>query len=116
MSDTGKGTMARRQRKQQEIPGTEQPERPEIEEPAEDLRAITGELALLNERKRNAQRTLLEAMVAAGIKEHRYVDSDGTARRARLKETPKVQVERVKMPKETESASADGDDGDVEVS
>jgi hypothetical protein len=95
-----------RPKKQQEIPGTERVERPEIQEPAEDLRAITGEIATLNERKRNAQRTLIEACAAAGITVHKYLDDEGNERTVRITETPKVKIERAKAQK---SSSEDDD-------
>lgn len=92
-------------------------ERPEIEEPAEDLRAITGELAQLNERKRNAQGTLLAAMQASGVTLHKYVDADGKPRQARVKDKHTVCVERDKSAKAEDDAPGDGaDDGGVEVS
>lgn len=102
--------MGRRAR-QQDLPaeGLARVERPEIEEPAEDLRAITGELATLNERKRNAQNALLTAMLAVGITIHKYVDPDGKPRRARVKGKQTVCVER----DESADAQAGGDGGGV---
>lgn len=94
--------------------GFARPERPEIEEPAEDLRAIQIEVATLNERKRNAQATLLEAMQSAGIAEHRYLDEDGIERRAKVHIKPRAQVERVKVAKE--KADEGGGEESVEVS
>lgn len=89
--------MARR-KKQEDLPapGFARREVPEIEEPAEDLRAITGEIATLNERKRNAQAALLAAMQGAGVTIHKYLDSEGKPRQARIKDAPKVCVERDK--------------------
>jgi hypothetical protein len=89
-----------RTRRQLEVPGTERVERPDIEDPAEDLRVIQLEVATLNERKRNAQAALLEAMTSAGITEHRYLDSDGIERSAKVHTKPRAQVERVKTKKE----------------
>lgn len=93
-------------------------ERPEIEEPAEDLRAITGEIATLNERKRNAQSALLGNMQAAGVKIHKYLDADGKPRVARIKDKPTVTVERDKSaagnPEDADEGAGDG--GEVEVS
>lgn len=90
--------MARARRQQPDLPapGMSRIERPSIEEPAEDLRAITGELATLNERKRNAQATLLAAMDAEGIKLHKYLDPDGVERKAEVVAKPRARVERVK--------------------
>lgn len=109
-----------RTKKQPDLPapGFARVERPEIEEPAEDLRAITGELAQLNERKRNAQGALLTAMQGVGITLHKYVDADGKPRQARVKDKHTVCVERDKSAKAEGDASDEGggDDGGVEVS
>lgn len=96
-----------RPRRQETLPaeGMSRVERPDIEEPAEDLRAITGELATLNERKRNAKRAAAAAMTAAGIAEHRYLDPDGVERRIRLNSKTSVTIERVRTPKDKSSAS-----------
>lgn len=103
-----------RAKKQTELDGFERVERPDIEEPAEDLRAIQLEVATFNERKRNAQAALLEAMVSAGLTEHRYLDADGIERSAKVHTKPRAQVERVKTKKEKVDES--GDEGSVEVS
>lgn len=109
--------MARRA-KQEDLPapGMARVERPSVEEPAEDLRAITGEIATLNERKRNAQRMLLEAMVSEGIKIHKYMDPDGVERCARITDDPKVRVERVKGSRKADDGDSSDDAGGVEVS
>ncbi len=116
--------MARRQRRQEDLPapGMSRVERPEIDEPAEDLRAITGELATLNERKRNAQGALLAAMQAANVTVHKYVDADGKPRQARVKDKPTVCVERDKSAEASDARPPaddrgdDASDGGVEVS
>lgn len=104
-----------RARLQPDLPaeGMSRIERPDVEEPAEDLRAITGEIATLNERKRNAQGSLRTALQSAGLTVHKYVDADGVARVARIKDKPGVSVERDKGAKSTKKA--DEDDGGVEV-
>lgn len=106
--------MARRARQQEDLPapGMSRVDRPEVEESAEDLRAISGEIATLNERKRAAQAALLAAMQAAGVELHKYLDSDGQERAARVTLKPKVSVERSKGQK---AADEDADAG-VEVS
>lgn len=88
-------------------------ERPEVEEPAEDVRALKLERAGLNEKIRAAQTLLLEAMQAAGLTVHKYMDPDNIARVARLKEKPSVSVER---DKSAAPDDGDEDDGGVEVS
>lgn len=108
-----------RPRKQEDLPapGMSRIERPEIEEPAEDLRAITGELATLNERKRNAQRTLREKCEAVGITLHKYLDPDGVERKVEIITTSKARVERVKdSPRAAADDSHPDDDGGVAVS
>jgi hypothetical protein len=108
-----------RPKKQEDLPapGMSRVERPDIEEPAEDLRAITGEIATLNERKRNAQTALLTAMQSVGLTVHKYVDSDGKPRQARIKDKPTVCVERDKSAAASESSTTnDDDDGGVAVS
>lgn len=107
-----------RARRQQDLPaeGMSRIERPEIEEPAEDLRAITGDLATLNERKRSAQATLLEKMQAAGVTLHKYLDADGIERKAEIVNKPKARVERVKGTKKaTEDAPPGEQPDDVTV-
>lgn len=110
--------MARRAQKQEDLPapGMARVERPSIEDPAEELRVITGEIATLNERKRNAQRTLLEAMLSEGIRIHKYMDPDGVERCARITDDPKVRVERVKGSKKSDDGDSSDDAGGVEVS
>lgn len=101
--------MARAKRQESlPAPGMARVERPSIEEPAEDLRAITGELATLNERKRNAQANLLQAMNAEGLTIHKYLDPDGIERKAEVVAKPRARVERVKGAKKpTEDAPAE---------
>lgn len=111
-----------RARRQPDLPveGMSRIERPEVEEPAEDLRSIRGEIATLNERKRNAQGLLRSALQAVGITVHKYVDPDGVPRIARIKDKPGVSVERDKSAKKADSDGPPGrpedDDGGVEVS
>lgn len=106
-----------RAKRQPELPapGMGRVERPEIEEPAEDLRAIRGEIATLNERKRNAQSTLRGALEAAGIANHKYVDADGVPRIAKIKDKPGVSVDRDKSAKKSDDVEIP-DDGGVDVS
>jgi len=100
-----------RAKKQPDLPapGMGRVERPSIEEPAEDLRAITGELATLNERKRNAQATLLAAMDAEGLKIHKYLDPDGVERKAEVVAKPRARVERVKGTRKAADAPPPAD-------
>lgn len=106
-----------RAKRQQDLPaeGMAREERPEIEGPAEDLRALRLESANLNERKRALQAQLRTALEQAGIGSHKYVDADGVPRIARIKDRPGVSVDR---DKSASSRDDDGDDdsGDVEVS
>lgn len=103
-----------RAKKQEDLPapGMSRVERPSIEEPAEDLRAITGELATLNERKRNAQATLLAAMEAEGLKIHKYLDPDGVERKAEVVAKPRARVERVKGAKKAADDAPPAEPGD----
>lgn len=105
-----------RAKRQPDLPaqGFGRVERPEIEEPAEDLRAITGELATLNERKRTAQSTLLEKMQASGLTIHKYLDADGVERKAEVITKPRARVERVKGVKKADDAPGQAPD-DVTV-
>lgn len=101
-----------RKKKQPDLPGDgfAAIERPEIEEPAEDLRAIRQEIASLNEKKRASAERLHEALTAAGLQQHKYVDADGVPRVAKLRDRPGVAVERDKS-----ASSGDDGDGGVEV-
>lgn len=97
-----------RVRKQPTLPGDgfASPERPEIEEAAEDVRVLKLERAGLNEKIRASQTRLLETMEAANLTVHKYMDADNVARVARIKNKPGVSVERDK------SADVEDDDGD----
>lgn len=98
--------MARRGRQQPDLPapGMGRVERPEVEEPAEDLRAINGEIANLNERKRVAAALLLQKLQEAGITVHKYLDPDGVERKAEIIAKPRARVERVKGAKKADNA------------
>lgn len=97
--------MARKARTQETLPGDEykRKEIPEIEEPAEELRACRDEIATLNERKRNAENSLITACQAAGISLHRYLDPEGVERKVEVIQKPKATIKRVSKPKEAES-------------
>lgn len=105
--------MPRAAKRQQDLGADFAPkELPEIEEPAEDVRALKLERAGLNEKIRGAQTRLLEAMQAANLTVHKYMDPDNVARVARIKEKPSVSVERDKT---ADTEPADDDDGGVDV-
>lgn len=106
--------MARRQR-QPTLPaeGMGRVQRPEIEEPAEDLRAVSGEIATLNERKRALKASLRQALESAGLSAHKYLDPEGVSRVAKIKDKPGVSVDRDKSAKKDDTVEVpDGDGGD----
>lgn len=92
-------------------------ERPEIEGPAEDLRALRGERATIAEKIRNAEGLVIQACQQAGITTHRYLDADGIERKVEIMAKPKASVERVRKPREKSDGGGDDDNGGgVEVS
>lgn len=90
--------------KQTEIPGTERPSIPEVEEAAEDYRAIRDSRMQMAEKEAQAKATLIERMKAHSVKAYRYADSDGVERKAVIAEKESVKVAKVKG---SESGSED---------
>lgn len=97
-----------RQRNQQQIPGTERVEIPEVEEAAEEYRTYRDDRMELGEKEKQAKAKLIEMMGKHGQTTYMFEDDDGVQRKVTI--VPKVNV-KVSKVKET---SADSD-VDVQV-
>lgn len=92
-------------KKQTEIPGTEAPSIPAVEEAAEEYRAIRDERMALSEKETSAQAALVAAMTSHNLTSYRYEDSEGNQRKVVLAEVVKAKVAKVK---ERDSGAGDG--------
>jgi hypothetical protein len=103
--------MARAKQQQQDLPGPEfkRESIPEIEEAAENYRALRDERMALSEREANAKKDLISQMTTRSVTVFRYDDSEGVERRVTLETKTNAKVGKVK----SQSAAADSD---VEVS
>lgn len=97
---------------QTEIPGTERPSIPEVEEAAEDYRALRDERMALAEKEAEAKRTLITKMKAHNQTAYRYEDNDGVERKVILDEKTNAKVAKVKRENPDEGSTVgDGSDG-----
>lgn len=106
-----------RARQQQESLGKEFEcrEVPEVEEAAENYRALRDERMDLAEREAAAKKTLIGAMETHMVNVYRYVDSDGVDRRVTLEVKKNAKVGKIKSSDDG-GGSAGGDDAtDVSV-
>lgn len=96
------------------LPGPEfqRPEIPEVEEAAENYRALRDERMSLSEREGPAKKNLIDKMVSHGITIFRYVDSEGIERRVVLETKTNAKVGKVKSAKNSDVDSS-GQDVDV---
>jgi hypothetical protein len=82
--------------KQTEIPGTERPSNPEVEEAAEEYRALRDERMHLQEKEGQAKAALLDRLKAHNLTSYRYADSDGVERKIMIQEKENVKIAKIK--------------------
>lgn len=109
--------MARARRQQVELPGEEFKRQsiPEVEEAAENYRALRDERMNLAERESNAKKSLIATMTSHGVTAFRYDDADGVERKVTLETKTNAKVGKVKTAS-TSDGPSDSAGQDVEVS
>lgn len=81
---------------QTEIPGTERPSNPEVEEAAEEYRLLRDQRMQLSEKEGQAKAALLEKLKAHNLTSYRYADQDGVERKIMIQEKENVKIAKVK--------------------
>lgn len=100
------------ERKQQQIPGTELPSIPELEEKAEDYRALRDNRMALADKEAEAKRALLAELKSRNLTKHVYEDSDGVRRKIEIENKDNIKVRKVPDDKPEPGATV-GDGGDT---
>lgn len=95
-------------RKQQEIPGTERPSVPEVDDKAEEYRLVRDERMKLSTKEGEAKKAMITAMQNNGLQVYQYIDSDGNERTVKLENKINAKVAKVK--------STGGGDVDADLS
>jgi ABC-type Fe3+/spermidine/putrescine transport system ATPase subunit len=103
--------MARAKRQQQEIPGTEAPKHPEIEEAAETYVAYRDERMDLAVKERESKKALVETMARHGVTMYKFKDGDGAARTVVAETKVNAKVSKDRKTKEDEGFVQGGDSG-----
>lgn len=105
--------MAKR-KEQTTLPGPEfqRASIPEVEEAAENYRALRDERMQLAEREGNAKKDLIAAMTAHQVTVFRYDDAEGNERRVTLETKTNAKVGKVKSAR-TSDDDPSGQDVDI---
>ena len=100
-----------RSKQQQSLPGEEyqRPSIPEVEEAAEEYRALRDERMNLSEREAIAKKALIAKMTEHNVTVFRYDDSEGIERRVELQTKTNAKVAKVKSKDNDSSPSEDVD-------
>lgn len=106
--------MPRKRREQQEIPGTEAPKHPEVEEAAETYVGFRDERITLQDSERAAKKTLVDTMQQHGVTTYRYVDGEGVTRIVTAETKVNAKVSKDRKAKDEDGFVASGDE-DVTV-
>jgi hypothetical protein len=99
-----------RTRKQQEIPGTEAPKHPEVEEAADNYVAFRDERMDLAVKEREAKKSLVEVMQRHSVTTYKYRDGDGTPRTVVAETKVNAKVSKDRQPKDDEGVAVGGDE------
>lgn len=102
--------MAKRQGTLQAV-GMTAPEYEDIEEAAEDYRAVRDKWMSLGAKAKEAKAILIKRMKEHGVTVYKYTDDDDVKRKAVIKENENVLVRKLKK-KELDGDSDGGDDDD----
>ncbi len=85
-----------RQRKQQEIKGTERVTIEEVDNCAEEYRALRDKRMAFGESENKAQIALVEMMRKHNLTVYKYDDADGSERCVTVAQTAKAKVKKIK--------------------
>lgn len=98
-------------KKQQEIPGTERPDRiAAIEDANESLREIKSQIRALADKKAAAKVKVIQEMNNHNVTEYRYRSDDGVGRKVALVGDTKVKQTKVRTTSDHEDGEEAGAD------
>lgn len=103
--------MAKRGRKQQEIPGTERPTHPVIEEKFEDYHSTIEKEVKIKAKKKEHHEALILAMKEAGVSEYTFIDGE-RKRTIKIDSTEKIKISTRSVTNDKVDADDADDDGD----
>lgn len=97
--------MARGQKKQPSLPaeGMERQAIPELEEKAEDYRAVRDEWSALGKKMREMKKDMLNDLESRGLARHVYEDHEGVERVIEATVKKNAKVSKVKKPKSADA-------------
>ena len=103
-----------RGRKQQEIPGTERPTHPDIDEAALEYREVRDRRMALTEQEKAAHANLLAKMKEHGQETYKFHDDDGREVSVFVEAVAKCRV-RLSKPDGSEMDGGEGGDHEAEA-